>query len=303
MILEKILSTIENFMDMLVDNHIEIYNEYSFQHELGIYLRQNLGCTGYLIQFERNVSFFNIDKSKTIKKEIDIVIYNPDKTEKHGIELKFPLNGQYPESMYSFIKDIRFCEQLVESGFNSMISVVAVRDKLFYEGSFKEGIYMYFRNKEIISKKIDKPTGNSNEHIVVDGEYIIDWKLIKDNLKYYTVVVDGSKQNKVIIETLVDYHMQKPLINSKEQVSGNLGIEGVISYIREILINAKKENIESVTLVSGQLHKEIGLSNAMPTVCSAMRRIAQEYPGSIERKPETVKGKHSSTISIEYKII
>lgn len=56
---------------------IEIYNEFSFQHELGIFLRKEL--YSYTIQSERNVSYFSIGK-KTIKKEIDISIFNQDKT-------------------------------------------------------------------------------------------------------------------------------------------------------------------------------------------------------------------------------
>ena len=95
---------IAKFFSYTEKESIEIYNEFSFQHELGIFLRKELDS--YKIQFERNVSYFSID-SKTIKKEIDISIFNNDKTEKYAIELKHPLNGQYPEQMYSFVKDIK----------------------------------------------------------------------------------------------------------------------------------------------------------------------------------------------------
>ena len=93
---------IEEFFKEAIENNIEIYNEFSLQHELGIFLRNSL--PEYKVQFERNISFFGI--SGTIKKEIDIVIYNDN--EKHAIELKYPVNGQYPETMFSFIKDIIF---------------------------------------------------------------------------------------------------------------------------------------------------------------------------------------------------
>ncbi|MCT8674272.1 hypothetical protein KZ349_09990, partial [Glaesserella parasuis] len=56
---------------------IEIYNEFSFQHELGIFLREKLNENDkdYKIQFERNVKDFGyIPKDKNEKKEIDIVI-------------------------------------------------------------------------------------------------------------------------------------------------------------------------------------------------------------------------------------
>ena len=94
---------IEQFFDVVESSGIEIYNEFSLQYELGIFLRNKL--PGYKIQFERNVSFFTND-TDTIKKEIDISIFNEDKTEMYAIELKHPLNGQHPEQMYSFVKDI-----------------------------------------------------------------------------------------------------------------------------------------------------------------------------------------------------
>ncbi len=79
------------FMYLVENESIEIYNEFSLQHELGIFLRERL--TGYKVQFERNTRFFGI--SGTVKHEIDIVIYNSN--EKYAIELKFPVNSQYPE--------------------------------------------------------------------------------------------------------------------------------------------------------------------------------------------------------------
>lgn len=100
---------INNFWDYQKKNNIELYNEISFQHELGIYLRNNL--PNYKIQFERNISYFFNNVKDTKKKEIDIVIFKDDFSEKYAIELKYPKNGQYPEQMFSFIKDIKFMEQ------------------------------------------------------------------------------------------------------------------------------------------------------------------------------------------------
>ena len=83
-----------------------IYNEFSLQHERGKFLREKL--KGYKVQFERNTKYFGI--TGTTKHEIDVVVYND--TEKYAIELKYPLNGQYPEQMFSFVKDIKFMEEL-----------------------------------------------------------------------------------------------------------------------------------------------------------------------------------------------
>jgi hypothetical protein len=63
------------------------------------------------IQFERNVLSLFQQTSHFIKKEIDVCVYSQDRTQKHSaFELKFPRNGQYPEQMFSFCKDIAFAE-------------------------------------------------------------------------------------------------------------------------------------------------------------------------------------------------
>ena len=120
---EKFEKLIEEFFEYLCKNELEIYNEFSFQHELGIFLREKLRneCEDgkdYKIEFERNAKkYFNINYSfingKGIKKEIDIAIYKNDHSQQYAIELKFPLNGQYPEQMFSCIKDVRFMQELV----------------------------------------------------------------------------------------------------------------------------------------------------------------------------------------------
>ena len=92
----NLVTLMNSFMKLILEEKIEVYNEFSLQHELGIFLRNEL----------RNTKFFNI--TKTIKHEMDIVIYN--ESEKYAIELKYPQNGQYPEQMFSCVKDIKFME-------------------------------------------------------------------------------------------------------------------------------------------------------------------------------------------------
>ncbi|MBO5912951.1 MAG: hypothetical protein J6Q76_05725 [Clostridia bacterium] len=179
-----ILKYLQNFMEKVQNGKVEIYNEFSLQHELGIYLRNAL--PDYKVQFERNVSFFNI--SNTIKKEIDIVIYKVnsvgEKINKQAIELKHPLNGQYPEQMYSFIKDIRFMEELKENGFDNTYCLTLVKDKNFYSGNKTDGIYSFFRVGQPICGTIKKPTGKSIQSISISKNYYITWKSC-NNMQYY----------------------------------------------------------------------------------------------------------------------
>ena len=169
------------FLDTVKEGKVEIYNEFSLQHELGIFLRERL--SNYKVQFERNTKFFGI--RGTIKHEIDIVIYN--ECEKYAIELKYPLNGQYPEQMYSFIKDICFMEQLRSAGFDGTYAVTLVNDKNFYSGQKRDGIYSFFRENNVITGPIEKPTGKKDEIVTLNGEYIIQWEGEDDSLRYYVL--------------------------------------------------------------------------------------------------------------------
>lgn len=171
---------IKTFMEMICSEKIEVYNEFNLQHEMGIYLRSIF--PNYKVQFERNVSFFGI--TGTIKKEIDIVIYNDN--EKHAIELKFPLNGQYPEQMFSFVKDIKFMEQLKQNGFDSTFAVTLVSDNNFVTGNKTDGIYSYFRDGKEINGIITKPTGAKNESVEIYGSYQINW--IESGKYHYYIV-------------------------------------------------------------------------------------------------------------------
>ncbi|MBR5202577.1 MAG: hypothetical protein IKW45_04870 [Clostridia bacterium] len=173
---------LQKFMKKIQTGEVEVYNEFSLQHELGIYLRNVL--PDYKVQFERNAKFFNI--LNTIKSEIDIVVYND--TEKFAIELKFPCNGQYPEQMYSFVKDIRFMEELKKLGFDNTYCLTLVCDKNFYSGEKKDGIYSFFRAGEIISGTIYKPTGREIQSITLSDEYKISWEPCND-MRYYILEI------------------------------------------------------------------------------------------------------------------
>ena len=181
---------INDFWRYVKQNEIELYNEFSLQHELGIFLRNKL--PNYIIQFERNTSFFGLKNIPTIKKEIDVVIYIPNMTEKYAIEIKYPRNGQYPEQMYSFVKDIVFMEQLKKNGFNGTYVLTVVDDKNFYSGKCsQENIYSYFRGNKNITGKICKPTGtNKNvEYVEVVSNYEIKWKTNCLGQYYYMLII------------------------------------------------------------------------------------------------------------------
>ena len=193
-----------------------IYNEYSLQHLLGYFLRNELKDKGFRVEFERNIGFFGAkkepylikdnksvkkfldgDKKPFVKSEVDICLYN--KSEKYAIELKFPRNGQYPEEMYSFVKDIKFMEQLKKQDFTKTYCLCLVDDKNFYGQNNPKletsGIYEYFRKAKKIGGEIVKPTGKDKgtEKIEIKGKYDVNWRPIEgfegSQFRYYIIEV------------------------------------------------------------------------------------------------------------------
>lgn len=175
---------------------IEIYNEFSLQHELGIYLRTEL--PQYKVQFERNVNYFINDKNlKTVKHEIDIAVFN--EKEKYAIELKYPRQGQYPVRMFKFVEDIKFMEELKEAGFNKTY-VIAIVDKKqgrnFYSNSTSKngGIYSYFRSdgNVLLNGSVSYPCLGKKANtgpLQINGSYKIQWEQFPRDLCGYILEI------------------------------------------------------------------------------------------------------------------
>lgn len=50
----------------------------------------------------------------------------------------------------------------------------------------------------------------------------------------------------------------------------------VKEYIKKHIYNAKENGLESITLVSGEIQKAVGLKNRLPLICNAMRSAMKE---------------------------
>jgi hypothetical protein len=175
---------ISEFISKISSRELEIYNEASIQYELAIFLREKL--PDYKVQLERNITYFGLKKQGFKKREIDIVIYDTALQDKHAIELKYPTNGQYPEQMFSFCKDIRFLEQLAENGFHENFFIVFADDANFWTGkAANDSIYRFFRGGVALQGTITKPTGEQNHTIELRKNYTVKWENMTENLKYW----------------------------------------------------------------------------------------------------------------------
>lgn len=181
---------ITDFTHAVGKGFVEIYNEFSLQHELGVFLRSRL--SDHKVQFERNVSYFNLIKKNFLKREIDISVISTSGEKICALELKYPRNGQVPESMFGFCKDIAFLEQLVESGFQSAYFLAVVDHKHFYSGA-SPGIYGYFRAEVPITGTIIKPTGLNGSTVTISGCYSANWVQVLGDTKFCLVHISPKQ--------------------------------------------------------------------------------------------------------------
>lgn len=185
-------ATFERFATEIATGNIEIYNEFSLQHELGLFLR-NETPKSLKVQFERNVSYFGMEKEATLKREIDIVVFSSrGDVPVVALELKYPRNRQYPVQMFNFCKDIAFLESLVTSGFRQGVFVAFADDRLFYKGGRGGKIYDFFRSGRELHGAIPKPPSVKVDEFAIRGKYKIEWEPVCGSLRYATVVVDRS---------------------------------------------------------------------------------------------------------------
>lgn len=184
--MEPIAPLVAAFASSVAQGAVDVYNEFSLQHELGIFLRGRL--PGRKVQFERNVRHFFPGCSGFVKREIDISVFGNGSERECAIELKYPRNGQHPEQMFAFCKDICFIEQLHEAGFARAAFVAFADDPLFYQGSC-EGIYGFFRGSRLLQGTVQKPTGSKEGAVKVRGPHTVVWHPVSGRLKYAVIEV------------------------------------------------------------------------------------------------------------------
>ena len=187
---------IEEFIKDIETGKTEIYNEFSLQHELGIFLRNKFYSIheykDYKVQFERNISHFGMSNKSSPKSEIDISIF---KDKKEGclatIELKYLKSQNVPNPLFDVLKDIAFMEVTTKHKFQEGFVLVIADHQQFYFGKNQKLLnkppYPWFRKQlsnfgknERIPNRIDNKVGKKTWKFKINGNYTINWKSITD---------------------------------------------------------------------------------------------------------------------------
>ena len=100
-----------------------------------------------------------------------------------------------------------------------------------------------------------------------------------------------------VLEEKVEYMMNNQS-NSKPKEIKRVTTDDIRRYIADMKVSARASGEKVLVLRSGDLHKELGLKNAMPTVCNAMYQSMKDSDAILYTTPSGF----SSTIEIEYKL-
>jgi hypothetical protein len=162
-------SLLASFFEKAPESCGPIYNERSLQLELACFFR----ARGAQVEFERPFVIAPLEGSTCpVKSNLDLLVRNGGQTT--AIELKVPLNGRHPETLYDFCNDIAFVEGILRAGHaDTGVCLMLTSDRAFWFDSGRGStIHNLFRRKgSLLNGAIQKPTGTANTIVVVSGKY------------------------------------------------------------------------------------------------------------------------------------
>jgi len=175
-----ITEIVSNFFANAPSDCGSLYHERSLQLELGCVFRGE----GFAVEFERPIKAPRpVGSTKPPKYNLDLLLSKNGTTT--AIELKFPMNGRHPETMYDFCADIEFVESIRNADkVNRGFCLMATNDKAFWNDSGRGSqIHDLFRRSgSVLSGLVGKPTGSKTDSVVVLGRYHLSdsWREIRD---------------------------------------------------------------------------------------------------------------------------
>ena len=175
--------SVSNFKDYCQSHRwtIDRYtSEFTLQFRICRFL-QSLD-SNLVIELESNINRYGLEKFT--KKEIDIEYYNNDI--RSCIELKYIRDkGSYNIGMFRFYEDIKFVEELIESGkfqngycilFTSLKEIYTTPNRKLNPKN-KENLKLYksYREKKQLGGTVSIKTGKLDKSMSIKGQYNLNW--------------------------------------------------------------------------------------------------------------------------------
>jgi hypothetical protein len=164
-----IQSLLEKFFAQSNTECRKVESERGLQLELAYFLRK----LGVECRFEVEMGAPSLAQSnRRPKTYLDLLVGAGEQLT--AIELKVPLQGRHPETMYDFCADIEFVESIVRAKKAVRgIALLVTNDRAFWSDSGRGSeIHNLFRQKDmVLSGKVVKPTGLKDSVVCLEGSY------------------------------------------------------------------------------------------------------------------------------------
>lgn len=153
--------------------------------------------------------------------------------------------------------------------------------------------------------KINKLVLNSvKENKNVDLYFLITNnydKIERDIINHYNPPYNDSLRTDKYKSSKTNSKMkiEKVKLNNEIESNKKIGISEVKTYIEELFKRAKENGEKEITLISGQIHKNLNLESRMPTVCDAMKYYYNYIHDEIIQSPPKGRG---SRLIIKYNL-
>lgn len=104
-------------------------------------------------------------------------------------------------------------------------------------------------------------------------------------------MLDTNKSEVDEISQFANAYKEK-ILNERKTISRSIssnskGTNYIRNYVENLLDQAKEDGVTYIELVSGDIHRELGLKNAMPTVCLVLRTLDRYKAEIIHETPST----------------
>lgn len=115
-------------------------------------------------------------------------------------------------------------------------------------------------------------------------------------MEYEKIILNLLERVALLEEKIEELEKDNDSPIKKEKPERGTYTERVISYINEQINEAKENGLKSITLISGNVQKSVGLKNRLPLICNAMRKCMDENAIIIHETPSG----QSSTFAIKW---
>lgn len=244
----------------------------------GSILRKNIGLALLNKVQDQYLSVWGLDTSKpdVIEKYSNLI----DKAVQASIEKQVTI---YLRTNISFV----------------CISIGSREDRL----RFEEGLISSLSNSKNFQHSEHWLGQNSPKKLIVQsglwnnsglaGQPLSKFELMKIN-EFVNSNQTFAQNQEVALPT--EYFSKVLSDNHQKFAQNKSSTHDIKNYVLSKINEARQNHIDHVDLISGKIHRELGLNNCMPSVCSAMRQVMGRDDAILKTTPSG----NSSTITIRY---